>query len=355
MSKINTEIEEMATKLEKASVDPRETLFNVIKSLGPEGIKAKLAELNDEDKVVLKAALEEMNLQKAVSFDKEADSAKVIRNPITQTIIQEEIASDDADEKLMKPEAAAHNHQGGPVEGWEGQVIKSVNESDELTEKVVDALLTKGLTAEQVIEKCMKKGMDGKKVQGAVEKFKGKGKDEPKDGKEEMEKASKECEAEAKKEAKKEVKDHEEKMHVKKSEGEEEEPKKKDDGNKEAKKEAKKEAAAMKKSLTWEDDNRLFKANTGGRNHSFSMEAFIDANQEEPKTEEVKKSEGQKEDLNDLINKGGDKSWSQLQTEAQHAENASKVNGFMTKSFDDVKDVAALMGISEEEAKKIIG
>jgi hypothetical protein len=136
MSKdINQEIEEMAEKFEKSFEDPREQLIATIMTVGPEGIRAKLASLSEEEKTVLKSALQVISMRKAVSFDKEADGAKMIQGNIMDTIIQEDIANDDADEKLVKPEAATISHQGTPTDGWEGQVIKSL----ELTDAQVDA------------------------------------------------------------------------------------------------------------------------------------------------------------------------------------------------------------------------
>lgn len=209
MSKpIEEQISNMAEKMEKATMEPNERITTLIKSLGKDGIKAKLETLSDDEKTVLKSVLEEMKkggegsgkkghttmhltsskpketeyfirntendiamtiqagslkeaqakaqalinndggyyhndgfreieeagtrkrlglspaMKKSVSFDKEAQSAKMIQGKVSETIIQEEVANDDADEKLVKPEAAKQNHQGTPVEGWEGQVIK---------------------------------------------------------------------------------------------------------------------------------------------------------------------------------------------------------------------------------------
>lgn len=125
---IEQEIDDMASKVEK-SHSPNEVLFATLAALGSEGIRQRLPLLTSEDKVILKAALEEMSLkkgQKAVEFDKEADSAKVIQGNIMDTIIQEEIGDDDADEKLMKPEAGTIRHQGdASPDGFEGQVIKA--------------------------------------------------------------------------------------------------------------------------------------------------------------------------------------------------------------------------------------
>ena len=132
MDKITKEIEALAEQMEKSVTDPNDRLFSIIKSLGKDGLKAKLEDLSDEEKVTLKATLEEMTLKKAISFDKEAQSVKFVRGKVTDTIIQEDKADDDVDETLVKPEAAKMDHQGTPTDGWQGQVIKSIEDSEEL-------------------------------------------------------------------------------------------------------------------------------------------------------------------------------------------------------------------------------
>lgn len=415
---LNAEIEQMATKLEKASETPTDKLFSVIKSLGPEGIKEKMATLNDDEKVVLKAALEEMTLKKAVSFDKEIQSAKVIQGNIMDTIIQEEIGSDDADEKLMKPEAAHQNHQGNPTDGWEGQVIKAskeekeaedkkkkekdmkkadvieaINKSDDLIDHVVSTLLEKGMKEKDVHEKCAEKGMDKKKVMGAVDKFKSKQGNKKAPGEfgngeqDAMEKAAKD-EA-AKKIMAMEEKEHgtkdpkklvnaEKKEHMKKAIPEVGTPEanqvgdtkqmtedSKDLGdetqsaakaNKKTQDQVNNTKVEMKKSCSWEGEDRLLKANTQGRNFNFNLQEFADeiAKSSPQSEDDLKKSSGKEDDLNDLIAKSEDKSWDQVKEKRQKEENDKKKNGKMVKSFDDVADLAACMGISEAEARKII-
>jgi hypothetical protein len=419
---LNAEIEQMANKLEKASETPSDKLFSVIKSLGSEGIKEKMATLSDDEKVVLKAALEEMTLKKAVSFDKEIQSAKVIQGNIMDTIIQEEIGSDDADEKLMKPEAAHQNHQGNPTDGWSGQVIKSeeekaedkkkedkkkekkmekselietINKSDELIETVVSTLLTKGMKHEEVAEKCAEKGMDKKKVQGALDKFKGKGKEKGDNdakgefGNGEFGKAEKE---EDKEKASKKLMQMEEKEHGTKDpkkliEAEKKEHMKKADpqgnpeqdqsgdtkqmteeskdlgdetqsaakANKKTQEQVNNTKVDMKKACNWEGEDRLLKANTQGRNFNFNLEAFADEIAKSTSTsDDIKKSSGKEDDLNDLIAKSEDKSWDQVKEKRQKEENEKKKNGKVVKSFDEVTDLAAVMGITEAAARKIL-
>lgn len=137
MSEINKEIEEMADAMEK-SANPHAGLFETIKKLGPEGIKEKLLAksedgtplLNEQDRIVLKDALEEM--KKAVSMDDTYHVGYHKGKVYQDTVIQEDKADDDADEKMVKPEAAEHNHQGDVTpEGREGQIIKSIEELED--------------------------------------------------------------------------------------------------------------------------------------------------------------------------------------------------------------------------------
>jgi hypothetical protein len=350
MDEITKKIEEMAEKMEKASAEPSERLFSVIKSLGAEGLKKKLPTLTDEEKTVLKAALEEMTMKKAVSFDKEAQSAKHIRGKITDTLIQEEIASDDADEKLMKPEAAKQDHQGTPTDGWEGQVIKAMEDN---LDAVIEKAMEKCNDDKMVMKKLKEKGMDESKVQGALDKYKAKKdvkKSEPEAAPaEDLEKGKMKNKAMDKEEAKDKIMAMEEKEHGTKD------PKKLVEAEKKEDKDEKKEDKKMKKSTTWEDDNRLFKSNVLGRNHSFNLEQFVNETvASEPKAEEIKKSETKKEDLNDIIAKSQDRNWDEIQGDVLKAEAKKKQNGTLTKSFE-IADLAASMGLSEEEAKKILG
>lgn len=339
MKDINQEIEQMAEKMEKSVTSPSEQLQAIIKSLGKDGLKAKLPTLSDEDKVVLKAALEEMSLKKAVSFD-DAYAAKFVQGNIKDTIIQEDKADDDADEKLVKPAAAKMNHQGTPTDGWQGQVIKSLEDSEEAMDQLIEKAMDKcGGDDKMVMKKLKEKGMPESKVQGAIDKFK---------GKKEMKKSEPEVVAtpaptedlekgKMKDEAAKKIMAMEEKEH----------------GTKDPKKlvEAEKKEHKMKKSIAWEDETRLLKANTQGRNFNFNVENFIEETlKNEPQAPEIQKSE--KEDLNDLIEKGGDRNWDQVNDERRKA--AVKTNGSIVKSFADA-DLAEAMGISVEELNKIVG
>lgn len=519
---LNKEIEEMAEVMEKSSQEPKERLFALIKSLGPQGLKSKLDELSDEEKKVLKAALEEMTLKKAVEFDKEARGAKMIQGKVVDTIIQEDIASDDADEKLVKPEAAKMNHQGTPTDGWEGQVIKGqetlekkqgvpkgvdpvkqescvkdlkhkkgidnpyavcnvsmkkggvgsgkkghttlfsgripgaashsltvthdpkagnyhawhqdstgrskyhkitpnedgneyrtaphetahanieniihqhkqgmkkseVVEQLEKSEEALDQFVSKMMEkAEEaiVLEKCAGMGMDMKKVQGAVDKYKKKKKQEVekamnKDS--EKDKAKNKLMAMEEKEhgiknpkklvdaEKKEHKMEKAKMNKEEDQlGDAPEMEGKTMGKKEAAPDIEDNAKASKKAqkdvkntkvkkCEWEDQNHLLKANIQGRNFHFEVGEYLEKSQTQKETEgeTLKKSEGEKEDLNDLIAKSMDRNWDQVRDERALEETEKKQKtGTLVKSFNETTDLTTILGLTEEEAKQILG
>lgn len=390
MSKINKEIEEMAEKMQKSIQSPKEGLFKAIRDLGKDGLKEKMAILSDEDKVVLKAALEEMNLQKAVSFD-DVYAAKMIQGKVTDTVIQEDIASDDADEKLVKPAAAAMSHQGTPTEGWSGQVIKALEDDDEQLDQLIEKAMAKCDGDDKIVMKKLKeKGMAEGKVQGALDKYK-----QNKDMKKSQEDIEKGKMSE--KEAKDKIMAMEKKEHGTKDPKKLVDAEKKENAMKKSDEEiekavqteiepsevnqngdapdlkggktvAKKTAAPdiednakankknMTKSITWEDETRLLKANTQGRNFNFNVENFItETIASEGQIEEVIQKSEDTEDLNDLIQKGMDKNWDQVKDAKSKDEAKKKQNGKMVKSFDELTDLAESMGITEEEARKILG
>lgn len=341
MSKIDEQIEAMAEKMEKSTTSPEEGLFAVIKSLGKDGLKAKLPTLSEEEKGLLKSALESMNLKKAVSFD-DAYAAKMIQGKVTDTIIQEEIASDDADEKLVKPAANKQSHQGTATEGWEGQVIKSLEEN---LDQVIEKAMEKCKDDKMVMKKLKEKGMDESKVQGALDKYKAKQEvkksdstyvREVVDGKEvntEIEKAG------DREVAKEKIMSMEEKEH----------------GTKDPKKlVAAEKKEHMKKSAVWEDETRLLKANTLGRNFTFNVEQFVNDTIANAPEEPVQKSGGPG-DINEIIAKGEDRTWEQVMGEVRKTVAVAKQDGQLVKSFDELTDLAESMGISIEEARKILG
>jgi hypothetical protein len=124
--------------------------------------------------------------------------------------------------------------------------------------------------------------------------------------------------------------------------------------SKEAQKKVDDEKQGMKKSTAWSEENALLKAMTGGRNHHFSMEEYInEVLNAKPEAEEIQKSE-KKEDLNDIIAKGGDASWDQINCDRRVKENVAKQRGTLVKSFE-TNEIAEALGLSPEEAKKILG
>lgn len=378
MDDINKQIEAMADKMEKSTKSPNEQLFDVIKSLGKDGLKAKLATLSDDEKVVLKAALEEMTLKKAISFDDQYQ-AKFVQGNIMDTKIQEDKADDDQDEKLVKPAAAKMAHQGTPTDGWDGQVIKSLEDN---IDQVIEKAMEKCKDDKMVMKKLKEKGMDEAKVQGALDKYKAK--KEVKKSDEDLEKGKmKESREDAKEKIMSmEEKEHgtkdpkklvaaEKKEHMKKGELPEKANPEVDQvgdapslegGKQMAKKTAAPEIEAlgkdnkknMTKSVSWEDETRLLKANTQGRNFNFNVEQFINETLATEPKEDVKKSAEGKEDLNDLIAKGGDRSQGQVDGEKMKEEAKKKQNGKFQKSFSD-EDLREAMGLSEEDFKKMIG
>ncbi len=519
MDLITQEIEKMAEKLTKASQGPKDKLFQIIKSLGKNGLTARLAVLTDDDKVILKAALQEMNLKKAgpsgkkghkhvitdvkyghmkdgqkheasheypvsvehdesgkihsfmppsmsdikektghevhridhptllgrnisefkehkedvkkaVSMDPEAAGAHNVQGKVKHTVIQEDKADDDIDETLVKPEAAFFDHQGTPTPGWEGQVIKAIKvnkmnkseefwnqvlKSDDLLTDVVSKMMDKGAESGMVMDKLAKKGMDKKKVQGAMDKYKmEKCKDEEmnmnKDSKkmsemEKKEKVKKAIEKTFTKAMNKVIKkanhilseenqlgdapnlevDGKNKSGVKKenvkalnlaedsedaqkkvndlSQGRNSNMSKALDSDKAKKEKEEREHAEnemknkkMKKSISWEDPNRLFKTNILGRNFNFNIENFVaeTLGNAGKYGEIINKSENKKDDLNDIIAKSQDKTWGDLDQERQTKENASKINGKLVKSFEDT-EISKILGLSEEETKRILG
>lgn len=273
-NKIDQEMDSIAETMEKSFMSPTEQLIETIKELGPELLKAKMQDLTDSEKELLKATLTEMSLQKAASFDKEAAGAGYVQGKVIDTVIQEDQVSDDKDEKLVKPEGAKQYHQGTPTEGWSGQSIddpekkeakgqlvdtsnlyKALASDLTATEIMFKMMSERGVSLEKCVSQMMSKGVDeerakrlGAKASEKMEKAK-KEKEADKDEKKEKDLAEKMADAVdtiAEDEAKEEVKDHEEKMHAK-------EMKKaapiKEEEEKEPKKEAKKEKAEDKEEL----------------------------------------------------------------------------------------------------------
>lgn len=367
---INKEIEELASDLAKAQQDPKEVLFETIRELGPEGIRAKLPTLEKSEQELLFSALEEM--RKAVSMDKDYQ-AKYVRGNIKDTIIQEDKADDDQDEKLVKPEAAKMDHQGTPTEGWEGQVIKGKEPKAEKKDKEdkkeekssKDLVEAVDEVAEQEAEEKVKEHEE--KMHSAKKKIKSEDKEKQKEGLKEMKKALEEklgstdaelIKGEMKKLLAEESQNGDAPEMKESSRAKKESVKELDmaSDNKAAQDKVNEKKVEMKKAI-WTQENELLKAMTGGRNHHFSLEEYLQGvlkDAENQPKEEVKKSETSKEDLNEIIAKGGDCTMGDVQVENMLKANKTKVNGNVVKSFSD-NEIAAALGLTEEEAKKLLG
>lgn len=463
---IAKEIDEMASTLEKATMDPKETLFKTLNALGKEGIKARLPHLSQEEKGLLKSSLEEMAKAKSVEFDKEAQGAKVIQGNIMDTKLQEEIANDDADEKLVKPEAAKHSPQGNSVDGWDGQVIKAeackdckdgkkcdkhmekgafkklenelsdekgvkdpaglaadigrekmgkeafdkkaaegkkmkksteelleqMTKSEDVLVKAIGEMRKKGIDDKKIESKLEEKGMDKEKVKKAMDKEQAGRKLLEMEEKEHGTKDPKKVMAKEKEEqaGKKEMMASMKKAVINKEEDQlgdtdqmTEEGKDLGDAlhtgedNKKVQKEVNsmKVEGQMKKSFSWSDEQRLLKSYTGGRNFTFNVGDFVEAmikaddemkermkidedeEENEEKEDKIEKKKGmmkKSEDLNDLIAKGLDTTWIAEDMKKSLEQVQKDQTGRLVKSFDD-QDMASILGLSEEEAKKILG
>lgn len=454
MPNIEQEIEKTAETMEKSSKTSKERLFEAIRALGPEGVRAKLPSLEKSERELLVSALEEM--KKAVSMD-DAYQAEFVQGKLKQTIIQEDKADDDQDEKMVKPEAATIAHQGSPTDGWEGQVIKAKSDvkskMDPGTEDKDLEKIPEPENAEQANSKkkdSMKKSDEGKETSKKLKEMESQdgGKKKPKKDDKDMEKGKdmekcgdgmykkmgvpegvdadkqERCVKKVKKEGKgknpyaicnasmkkggpidaetlaalneirldvmeqlvqkgimpeatlvkgemKRLLAEEDQdgdapdMSNAKTRASKEDVKALDlaDDNKDAQKKVNDEkqgkdsdAKVMKKSVGWSEANALLKAHTGGRNHHFSLEEYINTVLKETAkpAESLAKSQSKKEDLNDIIEKGGDRTWDHIECDRLVKSNGEKINGKLVKSFKD-DEIAQALGLTEEEAKKILG
>lgn len=121
----------------------------------------------------------------------------------------------------------------------------------------------------------------------------------------------------------------------------------------------------MKKSVDWQPHNSLA-ANSQGRNCHYDVDEYIVKSEEErkelikngeylgeEKIEEVKKSEDQKLDINDILEKGLDYSTNEISR--IKAISNLKADGIgLQKSFNDA-EIASACGLSAKEAKEILG
>jgi hypothetical protein len=134
---LNQEISEMAGKMEK-SVQATEFTIDMLKTtitkLGVEGLKKAIPTLSDDQKVLLKGVLEEMKKSHTGPIPNKQESLEPVSNstPSGDYLFNEEERpaftehDEDLSEEARKRKQMEHRNQGGiPVEGWEGQVIKS--------------------------------------------------------------------------------------------------------------------------------------------------------------------------------------------------------------------------------------
>lgn len=307
---------------------------------------------------------------KAVEMDS-AYAAKYVQGNIEDTIIQEDKADDDQDEKLVKPEAAKMNHQGTPTEGWEGQIIKGKEPmKEEKVKKIADVEAKKEVGEHE-------DAMHGDKKEALKKEAKGvKSAKSPEEMKEKM-KAMKKSVTDFIKDTSfsdNEPTDADVKKAMKKllaEEGQNGDAPEMNEASR-AKKEKvealdlasdskdaqnKVDAKSVKKAV-WGGENDLLKAMTGGRNHHFSLEEYMSEVLKEASASEgsLAKSEvkSEKEDLNDIIAKGGDASWDEINCDRLVKANKDKIRGSFVKSFAD-NEIAQALGLTEEEAKKILG
>lgn len=326
--------------------------------------------------------LKEMKtMKKAVEFDKEAQAVKYVKGNINDTILQEDKVDDDADEKLVKPEAAKMDHQGTPTPGWEGQVVKGEKPMDKKEIKAIadkeaaeevkeheskmhakkEKEMEKGYAAksEEKEEKCMEPMA---KKEGAEEKDEAEGEEGKKAPKaklmDKLRAMKKALETELGAEASPELIKGKMKAMMQEMEADEKEEKDESKEKPEPKKEEKKESKPEMKKAIWEEPNALLKAMTGGRNHHFNVNGYYDEVLKQaasPLDEKLTKSGNfptPKEDLNEIIAKGQDTTWGALETD--RLVKSSARTGSLIKSFEQ-NEIAAALGLTEEEARKLLG
>lgn len=125
---INNEINIIAEKMEKsAAVDQ---VRNTISEIGIDGIKKALPNLSPEQKILLKSILDKY-IADPEDSTVNGDYHKNLIRPFYL----------EADEELVVEDKKNHRNQGGnPIDGWEGQIIKSekVDSEDKKEDKKED-------------------------------------------------------------------------------------------------------------------------------------------------------------------------------------------------------------------------
>jgi len=110
-----------------------------------------------------------------------------------------------------------------------------------------------------------------------------------------------------------------------------------------------------KKIISWADPNQLLKACTQGRNYNYSVNSFYNMVLNKSKDPEVKEEKLEKSEkdynISDLIEKSLDTTWQEIEKQSLIKQYQGQAD--RTK-FSDA-DLAATMGLSVEEANKLIG
>ena len=121
----------------------------------------------------------------------------------------------------------------------------------------------------------------------------------------------------------------------------------------------------MSKSIQWDFKNSIG-ANTLGRNTHYEVDAYIEKSEaqkkevfakggywNDPQAVSLKKSEGEKADLNDLIEKGYTQSAQQIKR-IQDLQNHKPDGIVLKKSFSD-RELAAALGMDEKAYRAFMG
>lgn len=385
---LNKEIDELAQKMTKSTVtdeEAKKALFDTLMELGPDGLKKAVPNLTDAQKELLKACLEDLAKtakkpeEQMTKAEPKVEDEKTPKQTMTDSNKMRTEAlsgSDDEDEKkLMDAKNANHSNQGGPKdkpEGWEGQVIKSEDKEKEGKEKMSEKKPMDKLM--QIEEAEHNKDIDGdgkiaekmekqKKMKKALEEIVALAKAK-KMTKEQVIKAIKDSGEDLEK-AKQKLLKEEDQSEFKPQDESQKEKIPEDKGDLEIKAQQKADdVKVVKKSVVWNPKNTIG-ANTLGRNTHYDVDEFIIKSEEQKQDiikkgayfndtqgETLKKSEGQKADINDLIEKGMDYSTDEIKRIEGVRDH--KVEGKLVKSFHD-RDIAIALGMSEEEYKKLMG
>lgn len=372
---IHEEIKEAAEKLnevfEKAQKSvAQDNLIKAIFILGAEGVEERLSSLEKGEKLILLNTLEE--IKKGTSMDANY-AAKYVQGDVYgggkgSTIIQEDKADDDADEKLVRPENAKVNHQGDQGEpsreenkvedpkkdmkkgcasstDMHDQVGKGHEEDKDDMKKAVSEMVEKGMNRDQAEGYGMAKGYSGNAYTDAMsEKY----------GEKEMKKGA----GEIKNPEEGQVNDDLEKLKAKKARGDKTRPEalKVENENKaaQAKVDDLKQKEPMKKSVVWGEANALLKSNTLGRNHHFSINDHYDEAiqlvMDYKPSQPLKKAEDVS--INGMIESGSDASRDEVLVKAEFKrQNKEKVT--LTKSFS-LDDLAHELRISKGAQEEIL-